>query len=419
MELSILFSSLIILLLLYWSAWISSSETALFSLSSHKLKVYLKDSDPTKKLIAELLAHPRDLLVTLFMLNTCVNILLQNVFSDLMGESAGWGLKVGAPLMLTLVFGEVIPKYIGLQNNVSLSYQVAHKVNLLQSALNWFRKVLILITTPISRIMFFFLKKEPSISKEEIELVLKNSEQRGVLKREEAELLTGFLKLQKCQVKELMWPREDILYYDLSQPISKLIHLFVDEETTRIPVCDENLENIRGVLTAMQFFQHQKEIERSTDLLPFCDKPFFAPETSSAKTLLHRMDEEDQVLALLVDEYGSITGLISREDLIELVVGEVEEEKESPPLFIKAGLREVIASGKWELAEFNNYFGAHLKSPNHMITIGGWLSEQVGEIPITGFKTELQEFFFHVLSASPSRINRIFIRKLSSKPPQT
>lgn len=409
-------SLLTLLVLLFCSAWISSAETALFSLSSHKLKSYRHDRDPTRRLIAQLLSHPRDLLVTVFMINTFVNIILQNVASDMFGLESGWGLKVGIPLLLTLVFGEIIPKYIGLQNNVSIAHRAAPAVEKLQDYLSWIRKMFIAITTPISRIMFFFLRKEKGISKEEIEHVLETSLQHGVLSREESDLLSGYLRFQDSFVKELMRPKEEILFYDIAQPLSKLIYLFIEEGYTRVPVCQKSLDVVLGIISLPEFYTIQNALFSPSDLIPHLTKPFYVPETTPAKVVLKRLDEHGDVLALVVDEYGTITGLISREDLIEKVIGQIEDAKDQVPLFIKAGKNEVIASGKWELSEFNEYFHSTLESVGSMVTIGGWLTEQVGEIPKSGSKYDLQGFHFKILASNPKRITRIFIRKQTSKP---
>lgn len=411
MEIYTLISLLLILFLLYSGAWISSAETALFSLSSHKIKTYENDPDPVKQLISRLLSHPRDLLVTVFMINTCVNILFQNVFSNMFGADAGFALKVGVPLVLTLILGEIIPKYIGLQNNIAIAYKVSPTLDTLNTALKWVRKIIIAITTPISRIMFFFLRPEEKISKEELEHVIQTSTEQGVLDHGEAELLEGFLNLLNRPMKELMWPKEDIVFYDIADPLTKLIHLFKEEEYTRIPICKGSLEHVLGIMTSMDYFQHQDGITEPKDLLKYVQKPFYVPVTTSARSLLKRMDEASHILALIVDEYGSIMGLISREDLIEVVVGHIEDDK-NQSLYMAAEKNEVIASGKWEISEFDDYFQANLKSQNH-VTIGGWLTEKLGDIPKTGAKHEIEGFYFHVLAASPTRITRLFIRKLT------
>ncbi len=403
-------SSIIILTML--SGYFSGSETALFSLSTLKLKTYEKDKDTRKRLIASLLKHPRDLLVTVFMLNTLVNILLQNVTSHMFGESAGWDLKVGVPLVLTLFLGEIIPKNFCMDHNVRVSYLVAPSINFFHQSLKHIRKVTVAVTQPISRIMFFFLKREQSISRDELEHVLITSEEHGVLHPDESSLVWGYLKFQHTTVKEIMAPKEDVLFFDLNEPIKKLIHLFVDEECSRIPICDGELDKVVGIMHSKQFFLYHDQLKENRDLKPFTSKPFFVPETTLAKTLHKLLDEANEVLALVVDEYGSIEGLVSREDIAELVVGDITDRRDQKPLYTVAGKHEIIASGKLELIEFNKIFDSALHSQSNMVTIGGWLTEEMGEIPKTGTQYTTDQFLFQVLAADPNRIRRLYIRKI-------
>jgi CBS domain containing-hemolysin-like protein len=404
-------SILLIILLTLSSGYFSSSETALFSLSSMKVRSYQTSSNPRKQLIAELLRKPRDLLVTVFMLNTLVNILLQNVASHMYGESAGWDLKVGVPFVITLVFGEIIPKYIGLHNNAALSYLVAPSIHFFQVWIEPIRKWTVAITNPISRFMFFFLKKEKNISRDELKHALETSEERGILSHEESELMWGYLKLHSVLVKELMNPREDILFYSTDEPLTKLTYLFIDQECSRVPVCEGNLDNVLGMISARQFFLCQNELNSSEDLKKHLSKPFYIPETTSARILLSRFDERGKVIALAVDEYGTISGIISREDLTEVVVGEIADRRDQKVLFTRAGKNEIIASGKLELHEFNQIFNSDLTSSAHMVTIGGWLTEQLGTIPKSGTHHRAKGFLFQVLAADPNRIKRLYIRK--------
>lgn len=412
MDVAILISFL--LFLIFCSGFFSASETALFSLSATKIKAYEVNSDPRKRLLAKLVLEPRALLVTVFMLNTLVNILIQNTTSHMFGEDANWGLKVGVPFVLMLLFGEIIPKYIGLQNNVQLAYLVTPLINAMQNLLSPIRKLIIGITVPVSRAMFFYLRKEESISKEELKHVLKTSQEYGVLHHDEAELVRGYLNLQDATVKELMRPREDILFYDINDPISKLIYLFVDQQCSRLPVCDKSIDKILGMISARQFFLHRKGIKTGQDLLMHLVKPLFVPETTPARTLTRRLDEANQILAMVVDEYGSITGLISHEDIVEEVIGDIADLRDTKSLYTKAGVNEIIASGKMELDEFNEIFGVNLTSESNMLTIGGWLTEQLGDIPKSGTRYELQNFIFQILAADPNKIRRLYIRKITT-----
>jgi CBS domain containing-hemolysin-like protein len=399
-----------LLILTCWSAFFSASEMALFSLPMTTVKAYQQSLLPRKRLIAQLLSQPRDLLVTVFMFNTLVNILLQNVASHMFGSLASWVLKVGVPLLITLIIGEILPKYVALQNNYTVSYYVAPLTDFFQRICAPLRKLIIKITFPISRGLFFFLEKEDTISKGELLHVLKTSEQHDILHKDESELVCGWLDLQDASVKELMRPRGEVIAYDLNAPLTQLIHFFVDRKCSRIPVCKGPLENVIGIISARDFFLHRKQIATPQDLHPWLSKPFFIPENTLARLLLRRLDEHGHEVALVVDEYGSISGLIAREDILELVIGQIEDLRDSASLYTKQSENEIIASGKLELAEFNDIFNSSLTSENNMVTIGGWLTEQMGDIPPAGTKYETGQFLFHVLAANKNRIRRLYIR---------
>jgi CBS domain containing-hemolysin-like protein len=408
--------STVILIFTLASAFFSGTEIALFSLSPMRVKAYKHDPNPRKRLISELLHQPRDLLVTVFMMNTLVNILLQNAASKMFGTQAGWGLKVGVPLVLTLVFGEIIPKVICMQNSVALSYYVVPIIDFIHRKLATLRKITIAITLPISRILFFYCKKEESISEEELEHVLETSEKHGVLHPEEAHLVWGYLKLHSSTVKEIMVPHEDIIFYEISEPITKLIHLFVEQECTRLPVCEGSLDKVLGIITAKQFFLNGHSVTNGAELKKWLFKPFYVPETTHIHLLLRQLEEKKEVMALVVDEYGNVTGLVTREDIAEQVIGNIVDRRDQKPLYTVAGEDEIIASGKLELSEFNEIFDVDLESPTNMVTIGGWLIEKIGEIPKGSSSFEIDNFLFQVLAADRKRVIRLYIRKL--KKPQ-
>ena len=412
MDIVLLISFLIILV--FASAYFSAAETALFSLSLVKIKAYKTSSSPRQRLIAQLVLEPRNLLVTVFMLNTLVNILIQNTTSHMFGQDSSWFLKVGVPFIVMLLLGEIIPKNIGLQNNILIANIVAPSINFIQNFISPIRNLIVRITAPISRLMFFYLKNEESISKEEIKHVLKTSEEHGILQPDEAELVWGYLDLQDATVKGLMRPKNDILYYDINEPLSKLVYLFVDQECSRLPVCDKSLDHVLGIISARQFFLHRRQINDVKALKKHLLSPLYVPENMTAKSLIRRFDECSQIMALVVDEYGSITGLITREDIVEQVVGDITDLRDTESLYTKSGVNEIIANGLMELNEFNEYFNSDLISKNNMLTIGGWVTEKLGEIPKSGTKTELEGFMFQVLAADPNKIRRLYIRKLNN-----
>jgi CBS domain containing-hemolysin-like protein len=340
------------------------------------------------------------------------NILVQNTVSSLFAQYSGWGLKVGLPLALTLVFGELLPKSLAMPNNVKISEKAAPVISKCSRWLSPIRKQLTRITNWISRFFFLIVQEDEDISLDELKHVLKTSEKSGVLLKQESQMIGGALDLQQTPVSVLMRPREEILYYDMQEPLSVLLHLFAEQQITRIPVCDHDLENIKGILSASAFFLEQPNIHESVQLLPLLIKPYFVPEITKAFNVFQVMREKSAHLAIVVDEYGTISGLITQEDLIEKVVGEIADRRDIKSLYTRSGEDIIIASGKMEIAEFKDIFGIPLLSKEHSVTLGGWLIEQLGSIPQTGTQYATDEFLFYVLAAEPNRVRRVYVRRL-------
>lgn len=394
-------------------ALFSGAETALFSLSSMQVKAFKKDSDPKKRQIAKLLAEPRELLITLIILIIVFSLGVQNVISTLFHKRDSWLLNIALPLGINLVLGEMIPKSLAMPNNVAVSYRTIGLLTPIQRFFYPFRKLLSIITAYVTPILFFFLRKEKEISIEELQHALKDSKDRGILLPEESELICGYIRLQEVNIKELMRPREEVIFFQTAEPLSRLIHLFIDQECSRIPLCDGGLDKLIGIISGRIFFQHKHKIKETKDLIPLVKKPFFVPESMKGHVLLKQFYEKKESIAVVVDEYGSVTGIITMEDLLEEVVGEITDRRDQGAFFTRAGNDVIIASGKLELSEFENIFSVELKSENLMVTIGGWLMEQLGEIPKPGTKYHTKDFLFHVLSADPTRIRRVYIRRLT------
>jgi len=397
-----------LLLLILLSAMLSASETALFSLSSLQLKHYKHAQNSRLNLIAHLMEKPRDVLVTILMLNVLANLLVQNTVSSLFGEAASWGLKVGLPLVLTLVFGEVLPKSMALPHNAQIAYVASPWISKIARWLGPVRKMFTATTSWMSRGMFLFLKDPEEISAEELKHMLKTSEESGVLMPQERRLMAGALDLQEARVQERMRPRQEVLYYDVQEPVSKLMHLFVEQQITRVPVCDGGLQNVLGIVSARDYFLNP-------DVKAVLKKPLYVPETTRAFTLLQMLRDRKLSLAIVVDEYGSISGLITQEDLIEGVVGEISDLRDPKRPYTRSSEDVIIASGKLELSEFEEIFGIELLSKEHVVTLGGWLIEQLGDIPQVGAQYVTDQFLFYVLAAEPHRVRRIYVRKLRGR----
>lgn len=350
------------------------------------------------------------------MLNVFANILIQNVISSLFGTISSLYLKVGVPLLLTLFLGEILPKSLAIAQNERLATLVSTYIALARTILSPIRKVLTNTTSLLSRFLFFFLKSEKAISSEELEHILHHSEKKGVMQEKEVDLIKGFLELQNSLVKEHVRPREEILFYDIQKPIAELLQLMKKEECSRLPVCDGDIDHVIGIISVRRYFFYAHQISGVSDLRKILKKPFFIPESSSASSLLEQMREKQENFALAVDEYGFVSGLVTQEDLIEGVIGEIADRRDhKEKKYTRSGKDVIIASGKLPLLDFEDVFEERLVSRSGAVTLGGWLIEQMGDIPKTGDKYVNDQFLFSILLAAPNRIQRVYVRRRAKK----
>lgn len=398
--------------LILCSAIFSGSETALFSLSAMKVRAYSKDKSGHKKLVAKLLQEPKQLLVTLLIFNVGVNIGIQNVTSSIFGQGTSWFFSVGVPLALTLILGEAIPKSVAISYNTKIAVKVAPFITFMKWLIGPLRSVLSSLGTFFSRLFFFFLRKEANISLHELKSALKSSKERGIISRDEAKLIEGSLKIDELVVKELMQPRQGVLYYNIRDPLSILIRIFVDEECSQVPVVDAEFDNPIGVITADAFFLHRNHIHEGKELKRFLKKICFVPETLSGRNLLGTFQALNETFAMAVDEYGQISGVVTKEDIFEVIIGQIEDKRDEKTLYTKQSEDVIISSGKLELHTLEELFDVQLETLSNVVTIGGWLTEKMGEIPKSGAKYTTDDLLFHILAATPTRVSRIYIRRL-------
>lgn len=395
------------------AALLACFEISMFSLSSITLKSYELSENKKKQKIASLMRRPKDVLVSLLLCNILINILIQNTFANLF-EDSSWVYKVVVPLILVLIFGEILPKSVGLKLNLVIAPVASVFLGFLMRILKPVLMPLTKVTEIISRFLFFFLKKEQEISFSELRHIVSVTENSGVLLPEEADLIEGAIDLKDSMVRERMRPRNEILYYDINDSISQLEHIFIDLQATRVPVCDGEVENVLGILATGEYFLHQETIKNAEDLKQILKKPCFVLETMNAWSLLIYLREKGLKLAMVVDEYSSVSGLITQEDLVEAVVGEVKDRRDVKSLYTRSGSDVIVASGKLELKEFAEIFHIPLVSQSHAVTLGGWLIEQLRDIPVAGTKFTSSGFLFYVLSADPNKVKRIYVRRLKS-----
>lgn len=402
---------IITLLLILASASFSLSEIAFFSLPSSRLRSYRTSLEPRKRQIARLLQDSKGLLVSIFLLNTIANILVQNFTSDFFtGMHNSFGIKVGVPLALILLFGELIPKYLGLIYNEQVAFYVTPFYTWFQKVSKPIRKVITSIVNVLSRVLFFFLKVEKPLSREELESLIKSQEGKGLIQQEETLLIEGWLVFTQTEVKDIMTPLSEMEGYDVELPLSKLIYFFTEKGNTEVIIYKDSFDQILGILDAKDFFLKRNDIHVSDNLKTILYKPFYVPETTSSKALLQQFETQNESLALVVDEYGAISGSISKYALLRTISKEITGQSHEEQDFVKVSHDAIIASGTLTLQELNNYFDQELISEYHSVTIAGWLIEKLGTIAQSGATYIQGPLLFRILSSDPTRIRKVYIQ---------
>ncbi len=404
-----------ILLLIFFlaiSAFSSASETALFSLSKMKLLAFGDAKEGPKNQVAKLLKQPRELIVTILMVNIFVNLMVQNVTSAYFGDYASWVKSVGVPLVLTLFLGDLLPKIFGMAYNEKIGLFAAPIFTVIKKILSPLQKGITLIAAALARFIFFFLKKAPDVSIEELTLALGEIREGGAL-REETHLLAGYLRLQGAIVQDIMRSREEIRFYDIKDDPLKLINLFKDNRLSRAPVCDGGIDRILGIMTVCNFLEKDGEMVDKSRFQELLQPAYFVPESTPARVLLYQLKQHHEFFAIAVDERGSVTGVITLEDLVEEIIGDVAHPRIDKTLPTQASGDELICSGRTELTAIKDQIGLTLKSEYRQVTINGFLSEKLKQIPVEGMIYEDERAVFHVLEADNTRILRVYIRKKS------
>lgn len=411
-------SMALIVVCLFLSASLSASETALFSLPRSRVNRYKRSSLNSEKRTANLLENPLRLLVVILIANVFMNLLVQNVFSSLFDRAPNFFISAGVPLLLTLIFGEMIPKSIAFKNKE----KIAKLLSLFLFSISWLLKpiarVMLFVARRLSKVFFFYLKRAEPLKLGELKEALSVYKEGGELEREEAKIVRGYLNLEEDRVKELMRPKEDIIFFDMSISETDLEKVFVEKGCTKVVVCQGGLDNVLGVISSHRYFLLKDKVPEIVDLIPLLDKVRFVSESMRCKTLLAQFYAYHESMVLVVDEYGIVSGLITLEDIVESVIGEVSDARDVINHYTRASDDIIIASGKFELVEFERLFDVHLESPGHMATVGGYLIEKAGDIPKAGYKTTQQGFLFHVLAADKKRVRRVYIKRLKQSKPK-
>jgi putative hemolysin len=407
------FVLLFVLLLL--SGFFSSAETALFSISKAKAIHLAKQKGPTNKLIKKMKADPHRLLSTILIGNNIVNIgasaIATAITIDLF-ESHAVGIATGVMTFLILIFGEIFPKSIATRNNILIARLVIFP-------LYW----LSILLTPLVLFLNFIPKltgkihKKPIVTEEELMTFVEVVEEEGGIEEEEKALIENIFEFDDTNASEIMTPRADMFVIDVNEELK--LEEIVKSGFTRIPVIEGDIDHVVGILNIKDLLMHQATSDEPIDVRKIMRGPYFVPENKKLDNLLQQFKKRKQHMAIIVDEHGGVSGLITLEDALEEIVGEIIDETDTVEHHIvKTKSNEWRVLGKSEIDEVNEIIKMNIPDSREYDTFSGYVLDHIGRIPQEKEEIEIGPFLITVKEKEGNRIREYIVRQTEVEAPK-
>lgn len=380
-----------ILICLVLSAYFSASETALTSLSELKVKHMIQDLGENGKKLELWLLHPNKVLYTLLIGNNVVNILSSVLAADWaykVFKNSSIALVTGVMTILIIFFGEIIPKTFAKYNAEKFSL---FTMNILKIFFILFYPFSYTINIIVKFLIVLFGGKlehdGPKITEDELEFLISIGEKEGVLENQKKEMLHNIFEISETYVKEVMVPLNDVTMIEINTPLNEIINIIAKTEYSRIPVYEDNLDNVTGILYSKDIIKFINKGLEGLNIKNILKKPYFVPSTKRIDDLLREFQINRIHLALVVDEYGSIAGLVTLEDILEEIVGEIRDEydKEEEEDIKQINENEYIITGRLNIDDFCEIFGVEKKpAMDEYETVSGLIYDIADKIPEVG-----------------------------------
>jgi len=406
---------LVVVLLLFGSALISGSEVAFFSLSPNDINDLEQKSGRKSKEVLKLLQDHERLLAIILITNNFINVgivmistyITNSIFDFSSAPAVGFIFQVVVITFLLLLFGEVLPKVYANQRSVWFSTFMAFPLTTFGKAFRPLVELLVRSTSIINRRM---AKRKQSFSFDDLSEALDLTDQEAI---GEKKILQGIVEFGSIEVKEIMKPRIDVVAVDTETNFNKLKQVIIDSGYSRIPVYEETIDNIKGILYVKDLlpYIHKSEEFKWQELLR---ESSFVPESKKINDLLQDFQNEKVHLAIVIDEYGGASGIVTLEDILEEIVGDIADESDEEEQFYTK-IKENLYSfeGKTQIVDFtkvfdleNDYFDEHRGDAD---TLAGLILELSGKIPAKNAKFKFRKFLFTIEAADNRRIKRIIV----------
>jgi len=397
---------MLLVILLLASAFFSASEIALVSLSRFRLKALLDKGMVGAEYIKRLKDDPRRLLTTILVGNNLVNTAAAAIATGIAldyFEHNGIAIATGVMTFLILLLGEIIPKSLAVRHNVPMA--------LFFAPLIWYFSVLII---PIVKFFQVILKGidaligakkgQPTITEDELKSIVQMGEDEGAIKEMEKSMIHRIFDFDDIPVAEVMTPKAEVVMVSSRMSIKDVLNINQKKQFSRLPVYEKSRDNIVGVFHVRDMMRFLRERRTDVPVTRVMRKPLFVPESKKLDSLLRQFQRSKDHLALVVNEHGSITGLITIEDVLEEIVGEIMDEGDHlDPHVVKLSKKSWRVQGKASLEELHKKIGFS-GAETQADTLNGFIQEKTGKIPKEGDSLEHNKFMIVVEKMEGHRV---------------
>lgn len=404
---------IILLILLLLSCFFSSAETSLTTINKLRIRSLADENVKGAKTVVKLIEDPSKMLSAILIGNNVVNLSASSIATSLAIDhfgSVGAGIATGIVTIMILIFGEITPKTLATIHAEKLSLQYAGIIYFLTQLLT----PVIYIVNRISLVILRLLRVDPNkrvsaITENELRTIVDVSHEEGIIESEERRMITNVVDFGDSLAKDVMVPRIDMEFADIDLTYDELVTAFSIEKYTRLPVYQETRDNIVGIVNLKDVFFYKGEKE------DFCLKdimrdPYFTYEYKNTSELFIEMKKESIPLAIVLDEYGATAGLLTLEDLIEEIVGDIRDEYDSDEEDSIQCIsdNEFIVDGNTKLNDINEIIGLHIESDDYD-SIAGHIIGLLDHLPSQGETVEDDHVIYTVDAVDKNRIDKVHI----------
>jgi CBS domain containing-hemolysin-like protein len=406
------FEVMLLVICLFLSGFFSSSETALFSISKIKALHVAKDGSKTGQLIMEMKANSHTLLTTILIGNNMVNIGASSLATALAMshfKSNAVGIATGIMTLLILIFGEIFPKSFANHNNIMVARGVIYPLYWL-SKLFW---PLIFALNFIPRLHGATEKRNDAVTEDELMTMVEVVEEEGEIKEAEKEYITNIFEFDDTSCSEIMTPRADMFVIDVTDGLD--IQATLKTGYSRIPVIEDSIDNVIGILHVKDLFASFQKLckENDTDSLDIkkiMKIPYFIPESKKLDSLLQEFKIKKSHMAVVVDEHGGVAGIVTLEDVVEEIIGEISDETDRlVPDIVRLKGNKWLVSGKIDIYTLNKEIGISIPESNNYDTFSGYFLEEIERIPKPGELIKIDKWTITVKDMDGNRIQTFVV----------